>query len=250
MTKEVHVFQLQEWHGRLNVNAVEQEDRLSSMLNAHWIRGTSDMSDQHMKMTQNGLISSTKQKARQKTMARPRKNVELLPPEGQVLEPTKNTKEEIEAALARAVSGGSKRDEPIPHQPPQPQIEPTQPPAETDENQKTMEVPTPQPQEVRGLLDIDAEWCHKETADVIPPEIVEHIKGINEKIMNSMMRGEYSTEVLFRIMPNQPLPMHKIFDWYKARGFEVNDYRVTGSMSMPNSGIMDHSFKVSWASAR
>lgn len=188
---------------------------------------------------------------------------------------TKNTQEEIEAALAAAT--GSTMNPPIPkgkrenpelgsEQPPNVEptnVEPKKPEEawyskENLENAETTKGETPpqdsgvdMSQEDFGrkcyYLDIDAKMCNRQSSKTKDKGIDEFLRGINKKIFEETKVGGYSTNVQFRVAPNDYVNVNHILDWYRVRGFQILNYSLGTSPYGNGAGMMEHSFTISWA---
>ena len=201
-------------------------------------------------------------------MARQKKNPEEL-------EPTKNTQAEIEAALAKA-SGGAFKPEAV-----NPSSD-----ASFDDTADTPHTPNVEFDSDVGECDCkcdgtcdcdkqesDAEHCYNKhsiknfirdckngnitardckywSSKNEDKSIMEYIKSINEKIFNEIQNGSFSTEITFRVAPNDWVNVTKIIEWYESRGFEIRDHKInTPPPQYMNSGSMEHVFKIVWVNA-
>lgn len=182
---------------------------------------------------------------------------------------TKNTQEEIEAALAAATGS------------PIPQAKPVNKPdsnkiicKETEESWGAKEDPeTPEVQlpgdpvepikdDVNPIamsqedfgrkcfnLDIDAKMCHYQSNKSKDTTIDEYLRGINKKIYDETRAGGFSTNIQFRVAPNDYVNVNHIIDWYKARGFQILNYNMTTTPYGANAGLIEYNFTISWVEA-
>ena len=172
-------------------------------------------------------------------MARPRKNEEKL-------EPTKNTQEEIEAALSRACCNQS---------PSQTQQQPTM----VEKVFEKTETNAPKTNAPKGTdpdeltppceLEIDAKDCFKVSSEHPDKSIQNYICGINTKIKNETVNGGYSTNVTLRIVPNQWVNVQHIVDWYRAKGFDVVVDEIKQPQYGMGAGSMEYNINISWVNA-
>jgi hypothetical protein len=223
--------------------------------------------------------------------------------EQKVNKKTKNTQEEIEAALARAtgslMGGGQKGRAGFPSAPAKPadvrqeaaptaaadmrrKKKPTDKKAEVEGADIGAPDPEPRPGSVEAMekldefgaitgeddggsqvamsvedfgrkcfnLNVDARQCKYQSNKVKDQSIEEHLRSINKKIYDEARSGGYSTNILFRVAPNDYVNVQRIIDWYKAHGFQILNYSMTSSAPYgAGVGMMEYNFMVSWAEA-
>ena len=166
-------------------------------------------------------------------MARPKKNEQL--------EPTKNTQEEIEAALARACGQNPTPSQPIP----QPTI--------NDEvlNKTETNAPEIKPEhEINSseikVPELNASECFKMSSENKDKSIFNYIIAINAKIENECGNGGYSTNVTLRVIPSKWVNVQHIVDWYRANGFDVIVDEIKQPQYGMNAGSMEYNINISW----
>lgn len=176
-------------------------------------------------------------------------------------------KDKIEAALAKAVSGGG-----MP--PPRPPVI-QEPPAEiikkndntkggdiinkvgkkaekkADETTKQdtqcqMSVTEVEFARKCASLDINADMCREISIKHEDTTIAEYIQSINKKIFDETQNGGFSTNIRFRVSPNDWVNVNHIMDWYRGRGFQVLNYETMHPQSGAFAGTMEHNFTISW----
>ena len=96
-------------------------------------------------------------------------------------------------------------------------------------------------------LNICAKDCRSWSDKSLDPSIENYLRGINKKIYNETQNGGYSTTVTIRVVHNDWVNVSHIIDWYKARGFEVLNYRMANSPMNLENGVIEHNFTISWA---
>ena len=166
-------------------------------------------------------------------MARQKKNEQL--------EPTKNTQEEIEAALARACGQNSTPSQPIP----QPtitagvldEIETNAPKIKSEPGIKSSEIKFPE---------LKASECFKVSSENKDKSIYNYIVAINDKIEKECGNGGYSTNVTLRVIPSQWVNVQHIVDWYRANGFDVIVDEIKQPQYGMNAGSMEYNINISW----
>ena len=159
-------------------------------------------------------------------MARPKKNEQL--------EPTKNTQEEIEAALARACGQNPTPSQPIP----QPTInERNAPKIKSEHGIKSSEIKFPE---------LKASECFKVSSENKDKSIYNYIVAINDKIEKECGNGGYSTNVTLRVIPSQWVNVQHIVDWYRANGFDVVVDEIKQPQYGMNAGSMEYNINISW----
>lgn len=185
---------------------------------------------------------------------------------------TKNTQEEIEAALAAATGSTMnppthkrKMENPELGSEQPPNVEPKNPEEEwcSKENLENVEATKGEtPPQDSGVdmsqddfgrkcyyLDIDAKMCNRQSSKTKDKGIDEFLRGINKKIFEETKVGGYSTNVQFRVAPNDYVNVNHILDWYRVRGFQILNYSLGTSPYGNGAGMMEHSFTISWAEA-
>lgn len=95
-------------------------------------------------------------------------------------------------------------------------------------------------------LDIDAKQCNYQSNKSKDKTIDEYLRGINKKIYDETRSGGYSTNIQFRVAPNDYVNVNHIIDWYKARGFQILNYNMGTAPYGANAGMMEHNFTISW----
>ena len=170
-------------------------------------------------------------------MARPKKNEQL--------EPTKNTQEEIEAALARACGQNPTPSQPIPQQIPQPTI--------NDDVLSKNEINAPKIKSEPGIKsseikfpELKASECFKVSRENKDKSIYNYIVAINDKIEKQFGSGGYSTNVTLRVIPSQWVNVQHIVDWYRANGFDVIVDEIKQPQYGMNAGSMEYNINISW----
>jgi hypothetical protein len=98
-------------------------------------------------------------------------------------------------------------------------------------------------------LTINAKQCKYQSSKVEDKSIVEYIRSINKKIYDETRSGGYSTNVQFRVAPNDYVNVNHIIDWYKARGFQILNYNMGTAPYGANSGLIEYNFTISWVDA-
>lgn len=174
--------------------------------------------------------------------------------------------DKIEAALAGAVSMSNgaaiqQRREPAPA--PAPAPAPTPAPVPTDDQAgkkvKTNEDGRVDDEKSVALrkfgeacfnLTIDAKQCFEASSQYEDGSVTQYIRSINKKIYDEVQKGGYSTNVVFRVAPQDWVNVNHIMDWYRARGFQILNYETTSEPYGKNVGTVCYNFCVSWASAQ
>lgn len=166
-------------------------------------------------------------------MARPKKNEQL--------EPTKNTQEEIEAALARACGQNPTPPQPIPQ------------PTMTDDVLSKNEINAPKIKSEPGIKsseikfpELNASECFKMSSENKDKSIFNYIVAINAKIENECGNGGYSTNVTLRVSPSKWVNVQHIVDWYRANGFDVIVDEIKQPQYGMNAGSMEYNINISW----
>jgi hypothetical protein len=98
-------------------------------------------------------------------------------------------------------------------------------------------------------LTINAKQCKYQSSKVEDKNIVEYIRSINKKIYDETQKGGFSTNVQFRVTPQDWVNVNHIFDWYKIRGFQVDVKDRTSSPYGKDVGTMNYNFTISWVDA-
>lgn len=182
---------------------------------------------------------------------------------------TKNTQEEIEAALAAATGSPIPQAKPVNkpdsnkilHKEPEescgakedPETPEVQLPEDPAELVKDDVNPIAMSQEDFGRkcfnLDIDAKMCHYQSNKSKDTTIDEYLRGINKKIYDETRGGGFSTNIQFRVAPNDYVNVNHIIDWYKSRGFQILNYNMSTTPYGANAGLIEYSFTISWVEA-
>lgn len=182
---------------------------------------------------------------------------------------TKNTQEEIEAALAAATGSPIPQVKPVNkpdsnkilHKEPEeswgakedPETPEVQLPEDPVELVKDDVNPIAMSQEDFGRkcfnLDIDAKMCHYQSNKSKDTSIDEFLRGINKKIYDETRGGGFSTNIQFRVAPNDYVNVNHIIDWYKSRGFQILNYNMSTTPYGANAGLIEYSFTISWVEA-
>lgn len=98
-------------------------------------------------------------------------------------------------------------------------------------------------------LTIDARKCFYQSSKNEDKSIVEYIRAINKKIYDETQKGGYSTNVQFRVSPQDWVNISHITDWYKSRGFTIPKFESTSSAYGKDVGTIEYNFTISWAEA-
>ena len=98
-------------------------------------------------------------------------------------------------------------------------------------------------------LKIDVKMCHEESSKMEDPSIEEYVRSINKKIFDETRQGGYSTNVQFRVLPNDWVNVNHIIDWYATRGFKVDMKETTTPPYGKDVGTINYHFTISWAIA-
>lgn len=96
-------------------------------------------------------------------------------------------------------------------------------------------------------FNIDARKCHYQSAKNEDKSIMGYVRSINKKIYDETCVGGFSTNVQFRVTPQDWVNVSHIMDWYRARGFEVEVKPTTSSAYGKDVGTINHNFTISWA---
>lgn len=99
-------------------------------------------------------------------------------------------------------------------------------------------------------FNIDAKKCHYQSTKHEDKTILEYVRAINKKIYDETCVGGFSTNVQFRVTPNDWVNVSHIKDWYIARGFDVEDKGTTAPAYGKDVGTMNYNFTISWANAK
>ena len=99
-------------------------------------------------------------------------------------------------------------------------------------------------------FNIDAKKCHYQSTKNEDKSILEYVRAINKKIYDETCVGGFSTNVQFRVTPQDWVNVAHIQDWYRARGFEVVDKGTTSPAYGKEVGTMNYNFTISWANAQ
>ena len=98
-------------------------------------------------------------------------------------------------------------------------------------------------------LTINAKQCKYQSSKVEDKSIVEYIRSINKKIYDETQKGGFSTNVQFRVTPQDWVNVNHIFDWYRIRGFQVDIKETTTAPYGKEVGTMNYNFTISWSEA-
>ena len=98
-------------------------------------------------------------------------------------------------------------------------------------------------------LTITAKDCFDQSKKFEDKSVVEYIRAINKKIYDETRRGGFSTNVQFRVTQQDWVNVAHITDWYKSRGFHVLNVEQTSEPYGRNAGAIQHNFTISWAEA-
>ena len=98
-------------------------------------------------------------------------------------------------------------------------------------------------------LTINAKQCKYQSSKVEDKSIVEYIRSINKKIYDETQRGGYSTNVQFRVTPQDWVNVNHILEWYRIRGFQVDVKETTTAPYGKEVGTINHNFTISWVDA-
>lgn len=98
-------------------------------------------------------------------------------------------------------------------------------------------------------LDINAKMCNYQSNKSKDTSIDEFLRGINKKIYDETRSGGYSTNIQFRVAPNDYVNVNHILDWYKSRGFQILNYNMGTAPYGANAGLIEYSFTISWVEA-
>lgn len=99
-------------------------------------------------------------------------------------------------------------------------------------------------------FNIDAKKCHYQSTKHEDKSILEYVRAINKKIYDETCIGGFSTNVQFRVTPQDWVNVSHIKDWYIARGFEVVDKGTSSPAYGREVGTMNYNFTISWANAK
>lgn len=95
--------------------------------------------------------------------------------------------------------------------------------------------------------EITAKDCYESAMKNGDKNIGHYINAINGKIKKEIADGGFSTNITFRVTPNDWVNITHIIDWYRARGFQVMNYETNNPQVGPNAGTIQHNFTISWA---
>ena len=98
-------------------------------------------------------------------------------------------------------------------------------------------------------LDINAKQCNYQSNKSKDKSIDEYLRGINKKIYDEVRTGGYSTNIQFRVAPNDYVNVNHIIDWYRARGFQILNYAMASAPYGNNAGMIEYNFTISWVEA-
>ena len=98
-------------------------------------------------------------------------------------------------------------------------------------------------------LNIDARKCFYQSSKNEDKSIVNYIRAINKKIYDETQRGGYSTNVQFRVSPQDWVNISHITDWYKSRGFTIPKFESSSAAYGKDVGTIEYNFTISWSDA-
>lgn len=98
-------------------------------------------------------------------------------------------------------------------------------------------------------FNIDAKKCHYQSMKHEDRSILEYVRAINKKIYDETCVGGFSTNVQFRVTPQDWVNVSHIIDWYRVRGFNVEVKETTAPAYGKDVGTLNHNFTISWTSA-
>ena len=99
-------------------------------------------------------------------------------------------------------------------------------------------------------FNIDAKKCHYQSTKHEDKSILEYVRAINKRIYDETCAGGFSTNVQFRVTPQDWVNVSHIVDWYRARGFEVIVKETTSPAYGKDVGTINHNFTISWVNAK
>jgi hypothetical protein len=155
--------------------------------------------------------------------------------------------DKINAALAHAVtdSRGNPAEGYTPPPPPPPRNAGNKRKTKVEEEQESQnDADFPEVEE------ISAADCYASSLKNADKSIGQYISAINGKIKRETEAGGFSTVVKFRVTPNDWVNVRHIIDFYKSRGFVIEDYETNHPQVGPNAGTIEYTFTISWAEAR
>lgn len=176
------------------------------------------------------------------------------------LEPTKNTPEEIEAAVNAYYDNGCNPQKvrvPVVGE----SIEDIEKKHDADEKEVIKKCnegcecghckdPYTIPEEPKSVsIEISASECYLNAKNNPDGSITNYILGINQMINDESNKGGYSVSVKIRVTQKDWVNVQHIVDWYRARGFEILNYDVGTTPYGRDSGMMMYNFTISWANA-
>ena len=103
---------------------------------------------------------------------------------------------------------------------------------------------------VGSAPDISAKEMFDIAKDVVDQTLVEHIRSINKRIRDEAVRGCFSTNIQFKVFPNNWVNVPKLVDWYRTRGFQILNYETSSSPYGKDVGTVLYSFTISWATVQ
>ena len=95
-------------------------------------------------------------------------------------------------------------------------------------------------------MTITAKQCNQQSSMFEDKSIVDYIRSINQKIYGETRKGSYSTNVQFRVTPQDWVNVNHIFDWYRSRGFQVEVKETTTAPYGKEVGTINYNFTISW----
>ena len=185
-------------------------------------------------------------------MARQQKTTMVPPQPGEVnpegiRRALETEQDKINAALAHAVTDS--RGNPAEGYTPPP---PPPPPPRNAGNKRKTKVEVEEPQDDAAFPEVEeisAGDCYTSSMQNADRTIGHYINAINGKIKKEVSIGGFSTNITFRVTPNDWVNITHIIDWYRARGFQVLNYETSNPQVGPNAGTIQYNFTISWAEA-
>ena len=96
-------------------------------------------------------------------------------------------------------------------------------------------------------MTIDAKQCFYQSNKNEDKSVMEYIRSINKKIYDETQNGGYSTNVQFRVTPQDWVNISHITGWYKSRGFQIENFESTQAPYGKDVGCISYHFTISWA---
>ena len=98
-------------------------------------------------------------------------------------------------------------------------------------------------------MTIDAKQCFYQSSKNEDKSVVEYIRSINKRIYDETQKGGFSTNIMFRVTPNDWVNVNHIIDWYRSKGFVVIVKDTNSPQYGQAAGTIEHDFTISWATA-